>query len=208
MGIAGGHGQWSGALRRRLTAYTVLLFGNGISRKLVHIIQSLYENSERRVIHNSQPMEHWSETRMCSVTRVILSRNRLGYEDRHTRQKTGIAVDSDLNPRGTGLCWLPLSQQTPRHPAKDIVPQQNRNEINNYKTQNTTNSDPILGGVSLGFIVLLENFSLIWRRHHFRWRAPNCDSLVGSADPGVGVFVTVSSRGDFAYQVCEHQSVL
>ena len=155
---------------------------------------------------HSQWTLEWN-TRMCSVTRVILSRNRLGYEDRHTRQKTGIAVDSDLNPRGTGLCWLPLSQQTPRHRAKDIVPQQNRNEINNYKTQNTTNSDPILGGVSLGFIVLLENFSLIWRRHHFRWRAPNCDSLVGSADPGVGVFVSLH-LWDFASQVCEHQSVL
>ena len=69
---------------------------------------------------------------MCSVTRANLSRNRLGHEDRHTSQKTGIAVDSDLNPRGTGLCCLSLSQQTPRHPSKYIVPQyhskQNRNE--------------------------------------------------------------------------------
>ena len=102
--IAGGHGQWSWALRRRLTAYTVLLSGNGISRKLVHIIQSLYENFERQSAHGAIRSEHWSETRMCSVTRVILSRNRHGHEDRHTSQKTGIAVDSDLNPRGTGLC--------------------------------------------------------------------------------------------------------
>ena len=27
----------------------------------------------------------------------------------------------------------------------------------------------------LGFIVPLENFSLIWRRHHYRWRAANFD---------------------------------
>ena len=29
--------------------------------------------------------------------------------------------------------------------------------------------------VCLKFIVPLENFSLIWRRHHFRWRAANFD---------------------------------
>ena len=29
--------------------------------------------------------------------------------------------------------------------------------------------------VSLGFIIPLENFSLIWRRHHYRWRAANFD---------------------------------
>ena len=29
--------------------------------------------------------------------------------------------------------------------------------------------------VCLGFIVPLENFSPIWRRHHYRWRAANFD---------------------------------
>ena len=29
--------------------------------------------------------------------------------------------------------------------------------------------------VCLGFIIPLENFSLIWRRHHYRWRAANFD---------------------------------
>ena len=29
--------------------------------------------------------------------------------------------------------------------------------------------------VCLGFIVQIENFSLIWRRHHYRWRAANFD---------------------------------
>ena len=29
--------------------------------------------------------------------------------------------------------------------------------------------------VCLGFIVPLEIFSLIWRRHHYRWRAANLD---------------------------------
>ena len=35
-------------------------------------------------------------------------------------------------------------------------------------------SDMFLGGF-LEFIVPLENFSLIWRRHHCRWRAANFD---------------------------------
>ena len=29
--------------------------------------------------------------------------------------------------------------------------------------------------VCLGFIVPLENFSLTWRRHHYRWKAANVD---------------------------------
>ena len=29
--------------------------------------------------------------------------------------------------------------------------------------------------VCLGFYVQLENFSLIWRRHHYRWHASNFD---------------------------------
>ena len=35
--------------------------------------------------------------------------------------------------------------------------------------------------VCLGFIVPVENFSLIWRRHHYRWRAAKfdlCSALV------------------------------
>ena len=70
--------------------------------------------------------EHWSQTRMYSVIFAI----RLGHEECYTRQKTGIAVETDLNPGEPGLWWWPwfLSQRR-RHPSGDRAPQFTANKI-------------------------------------------------------------------------------
>ena len=60
--------------------------------------------------------EHWSQTRVYSVIFAI----RLGHEECYTRQKTGIAVDTDLTPG--------VSQRL-RHPSGDRAPQLTANKI-------------------------------------------------------------------------------
>lgn len=67
-----------------------------------------------RVIYNNQHAEPFALCHLCYF-------NWMDYEERHRRQKTGIKMDTGLNPRGPGLCWWPgsLIKQTPRHPSED-----------------------------------------------------------------------------------------
>ena len=44
--------------------------------------------------------------------------------------------------------------------------------------------------IYLGFFVPVENFSLIWRRHHYRWRAANVDVY--------SVFMAIEQWGFFS----------
>ena len=46
---------------------------------------------------------------------------------------------------------------------------------NRYKLSMKLHKYCIVFFVCLGFIVPLKNFSLIWRRHHYRWRAEMFD---------------------------------
>ena len=46
----------------------------------------------------------------------------------------------------------------------------------------------------LGFIVPLENFSLIWRGHHCRWRAANFDCTHGHCNCAVRVLLCATSN--------------
>ena len=101
----------------------------GIPQKLIYIIQSLWElrvpSDPQQPSRRALRSEHLSPTRMYSVTFAILSRDRLGYEECYTRQKTGIAEDTALNPRGPWLCWWPWSrsQLTSWHPAEERAAQ-------------------------------------------------------------------------------------
>ena len=56
--------------------------------------------------------------------------------------------------------------------------------------------------VCLGFFVPLENFSLIWRRHHCRWRAANfdlCSALMAIEQWGFFSFPHLLWHGAFVH---------
>lgn len=77
-----------------------------IPQKLVHIIMSLYENFECRMIYNNQLTEPFAVNtgvkQGCILSPVLFSLAIDWIMKNHRRQKTWITMDNDLNPRGPG----------------------------------------------------------------------------------------------------------
>ena len=92
-------------------------------------------------------------------------------------------VDVFLLNLYTLLVWKPICSKMPREKIKlraVIMPfwylkQALYNAVSKRRNNAKCFCLSVFLFVCLGFIVPLDNFSLIWRRHHYRWMSANFD---------------------------------